>query len=95
MTTSASTAPVLVRLDQLPPNQCAVVRHIAIDDEETQRLKTLGVCLGRRVEIIKRGDPLILRVFGSRLGLAASLACQVQVEVCQPDQCVLRENDSP
>jgi len=93
VTTAGQTANELVRLDQLPPNVCAVVRKIAIDDEEMQRLKTLGVCLGRRVELVKRGDPLILKVFGSRLGLSASLASHVQVEVCQPGHCALREND--
>jgi Fe2+ transport system protein FeoA len=91
--TSVQTAPALVRLDLLPPRVCAVVRKIATDDEEMQRLKTLGVCLGRRVELVKVGDPLILKVFGSRLGLSAALAANVQVEVCQPDHCALRDND--
>jgi Fe2+ transport system protein FeoA len=84
----------LIRLDQLPPRVCAVVRKIETDDEEMQRLKTLGVCLGRRVELVKAGDPLILKIFGSRLGVSAGLAANVQVEVCQPDHCALRENDS-
>ena len=70
-----------------------MVRNISIDDDEMQRLKTLGVCLGRRVELVKGGDPLILKVFGSRLGLSANLASHVQVEVCQPGHCALREND--
>lgn len=93
MTTSGQPAIALVRLDQLPPRVCAVVRKIATDDEEMQRLKTLGVCLGRRVELVKGGDPLILKIFGSRLGLSAGLATHVQVEVCQPNHCALREND--
>jgi Fe2+ transport system protein FeoA len=84
--------PGLVRLDLLPPRVCAVVRKIATDDEEMQRLKTLGVCLGRRVELVKLGDPLILKVFGSRLGISAAVAANVEVEVCQPDHCALREN---
>ena len=93
MTTSGQPAIALVRLDQLPPRVCAVVRNIATDDEEMQRLKTLGVCLGRRVELVKVGDPLILKIFGSRLGVSAALAANVQVEVCQPNHCALREND--
>jgi Fe2+ transport system protein FeoA len=93
VTNAIQTAPGLVRLDLLPPRVCAVVRKIATDDEEMQRLKTLGVCLGRRVELVKIGDPLILKVFGSRLGLSATLAANVQVEVCQPGHCALREND--
>ncbi len=94
MTTLGLIKAELIRLDQLPPRVCAVVRKIETDDEEMQRLKTLGVCLGRRVELVKAGDPLILKIFGSRLGVSAGLAANVQVEVCQPDHCALRENDS-
>ena len=93
MTTAGQTANKLIRLDQLPPQVCAVVRHIDTDDEEMQRLKTLGVCLGRRVELVKAGNPLILKVFSSRLGLSADLASHVQVEICQPGHCALREDD--
>jgi Fe2+ transport system protein FeoA len=93
VTTIDHAAQALICLDRLPPRICAVVRSIETDDEETQRLKTLGVCVGRRVELVKGGDPLILRVFGSRLGLSAALASRVRVEVCQPGHCALREND--
>lgn len=92
MTTNAKPDP-LVRLDELPPHACAVVRSIQTDDEDTQRLKTLGVCMGRRVELVRAGDPLILKVFGSRLGLSAELARRVSVEICQPGHCAMREND--
>ena len=81
-----------VRLDELPLRVCAVVRQVDTDDEETQRLKTLGVCLGRRVELVRVGDPLILKVFGSRLGISAELAARVRVEICQPGHCAMRED---
>jgi Fe2+ transport system protein FeoA len=81
-----------VRLDELPPRICAVVRSISTDDEDTHRLKTLGVCVGRRVELVRAGNPLILKVFGSRLGISAELAARVQVEVCTPGHCALRES---
>lgn len=83
----------VVRLDELPPQVCAVVRSIETDDEDTQRLKTLGVCVGRRVELVRAGNPLILRVFGSRLGVSAELARRVTVEVCQPGHCAMRETN--
>lgn len=82
-----------MRLDELPPRVCAVVRSIQTDDEDTQRLKTLGVCMGRRVELVRAGDPLILKVFGSRLGLSAELARRVSVEICQPGHCAMREDN--
>ena len=81
-----------MRLDELPARVCAVVRSVATDDEDTKRLKTLGVCVGRRVELVRAGNPLILKIFGSRLGLSAELAARVRVEVCQPGHCALREN---
>ncbi len=83
----------LVRLDELPPRICAVVRSVSTEDEETQRLKTLGVCLGRRMEVVRTGDHLIIKIFGSRLGLSAELAMRVQVEVCQPGHCAMREDN--
>lgn len=82
-----------VRLDELPLRVCAVVRQVDTDDEDTQRLKTLGVCVGRRVELVRVGDPLILKIFGSRLGISAELARRVLVEVCQPGHCAMRENN--
>ena len=84
----------LVRLDKLALRTCAVVRSVSTDDEDTHRLKTLGVCVGRRVELVRAGNPLILKIFGSRLGLSAELAARVQVEVCTPGHCALREHDA-
>ena len=81
-----------MRLDELPPRVCAVVRSVATDDEDTNRLKTLGVCVGRRVELVRAGNPLILKIFGSRLGISAELAARVRVEICRPGHCALKEN---
>lgn len=85
------TAPPEQRLDRLPARQCAVIRRIETAGDDAQRLKTLGICIGRRIEVIKSGDPLIIRVFGSRLGLSASLACGVWLEVCTPEHCAMRD----
>jgi len=83
-----------VRLDELPLRVCAVVRSVETGDEDTNRLKTLGVCVGRRVELVRVGNPLILKIFGSRLGLSAELAARVRVEICQPGHCAMRESES-
>jgi Fe2+ transport system protein FeoA len=92
VTTNAKPVP-LVRLDALPLRVCAVVRSVETEDEDTKRLKTLGVCVGRRLELVRIGDPLIIKIFGSRLGLSAELARRVQVEVCEPGHCAMREDD--
>lgn len=83
-----------MRLDELPLRVCAVVRSVETGDEDTNRLKTLGVCVGRRVELVRVGNPLILKIFGSRLGLSAELAARVRVEICQPGHCAMRESES-
>ncbi len=82
-----------MRLDELPLRVCAVVRSVETGDEDTNRLKTLGVCVGRRVELVRVGNPLILKIFGSRLGLSAELAARVRVEICQPDHCAMRDDE--
>lgn len=76
------TISVLVRLHELQPKVCAVIRRIEAEDDSMDRLKALGICIGRRVELVKSGDPLIVRVFGSRLGISARLANRVLVEPC-------------
>jgi Fe2+ transport system protein FeoA len=91
--TTIEQSPPTVRLDELPPRVCAVVRSISTDDEDTLRLKTLGVCVGRRVELVRAGNPLILKIFGSRLGISAELAARVQVEVCTPGHCAMRDHN--
>ncbi len=90
MTTTASTQPE-TRLDALPARQCAVVRRIETDGDDIQRLKTLGICVGRRLEVVRTGDPLIVKIFGSRLGLSSSLASRVWLEVCTNNHCAMRE----
>lgn len=93
MTTSAnaSAAPApgtqLVRLNSLSPGFCGMVSKIDSPDADSERLKAMGVCIGRKVEVVKPGDPLIIRVLGSRLGLSARLAREVHVEVCDAPAC--------
>ncbi|TWU02355.1 FeoA family protein [Stieleria varia] len=43
------------------------------------RMKSLGICEGRRLELLSNGDPMIVRVAGSRIGLSRSLAASVSV----------------
>ncbi len=85
----ASAIPRETSLDRLPRCTCAVVRRIETDGEEVQRLKSLGLCVGRQIEVVKTGDPLIVMIFGSRIGLSTSLAKFVWLEVCAPDHCSL------
>jgi Fe2+ transport system protein FeoA len=67
-------------LSELGGRQGRVVR-VTAEADDALRLMALGICVGRRVELVKAGDPLIVRVVGARVGLSARLAAQVVVAV--------------
>jgi Fe2+ transport system protein FeoA len=75
--------PATTTLDRLGRSECGLIERIENADD-LHRLMAMGVCAGRTVEIVLPGDPLILRVFGSRIGLSARLARNVIVRPCPP-----------
>jgi Fe2+ transport system protein FeoA len=48
-------------------------------DEAMQRLMAMGLCVGRAIEIVRQGNPLILRILGARIGVSNRLARHVVV----------------
>jgi Fe2+ transport system protein FeoA len=42
----------------------------------------MGLCSGRRIEVVRQGNPLILRLLGARIGVSARLARHIIVERC-------------
>ena len=70
-----------MKLTELRQGECAVIRSVQ-EGDELARLQAMGVCQDRRIELVQHGDPLIFRVFGSRIGLSARLAGHVLVERC-------------
>lgn len=67
--TLADAAPGFYRCDQV----CA-------SGQNAVRLKRLGICEGRTVELVGQGDPMVVRIGGSRVGLSRQLAKLVTVE---------------
>lgn len=63
--------------DLLAAGECGLICDIDGDHEDIERLKTMGVCLGRRLHVVKAGDPMIVSVMGTRLGIAGRLAGHV------------------
>ena len=63
--------------DRLAAGEGGLICYIDGDHEDIERLKTMGVCLGRRLHMVKSGDPMIVSVMGTRLGLAARLSRHV------------------
>lgn len=72
-------------LDQLAAGTMAIVSGIETDEDDAARVKRMGLCEGRRIHLVKSGDPMILRVVGTRVGLSARLASGICVRLCAPD----------
>lgn len=75
----SEAAPALVLLSALPAGAHALVAQLNAHSDDLRRLQALGVCVGRRVQLVKSGDPLIISVVGARVGLSARLAAEVLV----------------
>jgi len=75
----SEAAPQLVLLSTLAAGSHARVAHVSAHSDDLRRLQALGVCIGRCVQIVKAGDPLIISVVGARVGLSARLAAEVRV----------------
>ena len=75
----------LERLDRIQPGHCGIVVEVEAGASEVDQLKSMGVCIGRKVMLVQAGDPLILKVMGTRLGVSARLATRVVVEPCAGD----------
>ena len=68
-----------ISLSQLAPRCWATVTDVATSPSDLTRLMGLGICTGRRLQLVKGGDPMILQVYGTRIGLSARLADLVRV----------------
>ena len=71
----------LRRLHELPSGARGVVQHIDSADGAMHRLMAMGLCVGREVEVLRHGNPLIVRLLGARVGVSARVAQHVLVEV--------------
>jgi len=52
-------------------------------EKDLERLKAMGLCVGRTLEVLKAGDPLIVRVYGTRIGLSARMAKHIRIQPCE------------
>ena len=72
------------RLDQLASGARVVVRRIEGSDAAMSRLMAMGLCVGREIEVVRRGNPLVIRLLGARVGLSGRLARRIIVEWREP-----------
>ena len=66
-------------LTDLQPGE--VCRVATIDDgfEQAARMAGLGVTIGREIRVIRAGEPMVVQVYGSRIGIARALAGRIRV----------------
>jgi Fe2+ transport system protein FeoA len=76
----AKPADFTLPLSELRDREARVV-SVSAETDDAVRLMALGICVGRRVEVVQAGDPMIVRVVGARVGLSARLAAHVFVAV--------------
>jgi Fe2+ transport system protein FeoA len=69
-----------IALSGMPEGVPARIGALEAAAADLDRLEAMGLCVGRTVEVVKAGDPMIVRVLGTRIGLAAVLARTVRVE---------------
>ena len=74
----ATTVPLL----DLAPGAIAVLRQV-IDDRSRVVLRSLGLTDGARLRICRLGDPCIIQVRSTRIGLSKAVAQSVYVAVTQ------------
>jgi Fe2+ transport system protein FeoA len=76
----AIAAPKECRLHKLDSGGRGVVRLVEGRDGAMARLMAMGLCVGREVEVVRQGNPLVLRFLGARVGLSRRIAERIVVE---------------
>ena len=66
------------------PQVCQVTKFDLLPEDEA-RLKNMGICVGRRIEILQVGDPLIVKVSGASVGVSRRLAHGIEVRLASGD----------
>lgn len=66
-------------LSELPLRGSARVTSVDDAGPMAARLESLGICVGRTLRLVKRGELFIVNVYGSRLGIARDVAKLIRV----------------
>ena len=77
---SPESAGRICRLSHVPTGSSVIVHQLDANDIGMPRLMAMGVCVGRRIEVVRQGNPLIVRLLGARVGISGRLAEHVLVE---------------
>lgn len=83
----------LLPLTEAPLGRPLRVGKVDTNSVDAARLQAMGVCQGRVLEVVKGGNPLVVRIVGSRVGIAARLAIHVLIDA-SPVEPTLRPHAS-
>jgi Fe2+ transport system protein FeoA len=81
---TAAPSATTVRLLDLAPGTVAVLRQV-IDHQSRAVLRSLGLTDGARLRICRLGDPCIIQVRSTRIGLSKVVAQSIYVAVVEQD----------
>ena len=81
-------------LDKLKPGKCGYVLKVKAENDDVKKLMAMGVCEGRIIKLVHLGEPMILQVLGSRIGVSSRLGETVQVAPCEENNCCEQGNCS-
>jgi Fe2+ transport system protein FeoA len=76
---SPATARLPIPLCELPVGQSARLHALDLDEGSAGLLHALGLTRDSDIRLCKRGEPCIVQVGGTRLGVSASVACHILV----------------
>jgi Fe2+ transport system protein FeoA len=68
------------RLNELPAGKHGIVHQIETTERALHRLMAMGLCVGRKVKVVRQGNPLILGLLDARIGVSSRLAHHIIVE---------------
>lgn len=71
----------LIPLKRLSPGESCEVAEIVGDPQHTQRLFELGLAQGVQLEIVRQGNPCIVRFSGTKLCFRENELAQVLVRL--------------
>lgn len=66
-------------LFDMPVKSTGRIHAVESTSDLTARLESLGMCEGRTIRVVKHGEPCIVNVYGSRVGIARDVAKQIRV----------------
>jgi len=66
-------------LNEVPSGTHAIVHRIEAADDAMHKLMAMGLCVGREIEVVRQGNPLIVQMLGARIGVSGRLARRVVV----------------